>query len=72
MFTRPEGIDEFVNLRVTMLDDASWFKPFSETWTRKKLTWAMTSAVHSFETLPTEENYASLIEEYAKQASSCV
>lgn len=23
MFTRPEGIDEFVNLRPTMLDDAS-------------------------------------------------
>lgn len=69
MFTRPEGMDEFVNLRVTMLDDVSWFKPFIETWTREKLTWAITSAVHSFETLPNYEDYASLIEEYAKQAS---
>ncbi|WP_260446015.1 GFA family protein [Nostoc sp. UCD121] len=69
MFTRPEGIDEFVNLRATMLDNASWFTPFIETWTREKLLWATTSAVHSFETLPNYEDYASLIEEYAKQAS---
>lgn len=69
IFTRPEGMDEFVNLRATMLDDVSWFTPFIETWTREKLTWAITSAVYSFETLPTEEDYASLIEEYAKQAS---
>lgn len=69
IFTRPEGIDEFVNLRATMLDDASWFTPFIETWTREKLLWATTSAVHSFDTLPKEEDYASLIGEYAKQAS---
>ncbi|MEH2279525.1 MAG: GFA family protein [Nostoc sp.] len=37
IFTRPKGIDEFVNLRATMLDDASLFKPFIETWTREKL-----------------------------------
>ncbi|HYW21002.1 MAG TPA: GFA family protein [Nodularia sp. (in: cyanobacteria)] len=69
MFTRPEGMDEFVNLRATMLDDVSWFTPFIETWTREKLLWATTSPVYSFETLPKEEDYASLIEEYAKQAS---
>lgn len=69
MFTLPEGIDEFVNLRATMLDDTSWFNPFIETWTREKLSWATTSAVYSFETLPTYEDYVGLIEEYAKQAS---
>lgn len=69
MFTLPEGIDEFVNLRPTMLDDTSWFNPFIETWTREKLSWATTSAVYSFETLPSYEDYAGLIEEYAKLAS---
>ncbi|MBC1222706.1 hypothetical protein GNF10_21200 [Nostoc sp. UCD121] len=62
-------IPEFVNLRPAMLDNALWFKPFIETWTREKLLWTTTSAVHSFETLPKEEDYTSLIEEYAKQAS---
>ena len=31
MFTRPEGMDWFVNLRPTMLDDPSWFEPLIET-----------------------------------------
>lgn len=68
MFTRPEGIEEFVNVRTTMLEDASRFAPFIETWTKEKLPWAKTSAIHSFETLPKYEDYAGLVEEYAQQA----
>ncbi|HVK41327.1 MAG TPA: GFA family protein, partial [Phenylobacterium sp.] len=40
MFTRPEGIDFFVNLRPTMLDDSSWFTPYIETFTSEMLPWA--------------------------------
>lgn len=36
MFTRPEGMDWFVNLRSTMLDDPSGLAPFVETWTSEK------------------------------------
>src|SRR5215471_16041776 len=32
MFTR--FMPDFVNVRVTMLDDVSWFHPFVEMWTR--------------------------------------
>jgi hypothetical protein len=42
LFARPEGIDQFVSLRPTMLDDASWFAPFIETCTKEKLAWATT------------------------------
>jgi hypothetical protein len=66
MFTRPEGFDWFVNLRPTMLDDVSWFTPFVETFTREKLPWATTPAVHSFETLPPLEAYERFMAEYAK------
>ena len=31
-------MDKFVNLRATMLDDASWFVPFIETCTKEKLS----------------------------------
>ncbi|TPJ23615.1 GFA family protein [Mesorhizobium sp. B2-7-2] len=65
MFTRPEGIDWFVNLRPTMLDDHAWFAPFIETWTSEKLPWAATSAVHSYATLPAFEEYEPLVAEYA-------
>ena len=65
MFTRPEGLDWFVNLRPTMLDDAGWFTPFIETWTSEKLAWATTPAVHSYAALPAFEAYEGLLAEYA-------
>lgn len=69
IFTRAQGIDQFVNLRPTMLDDASWFAPFIETCTKERLPWAVTGAVYSFETFPPAADWAGLMAEYAKQAS---
>jgi hypothetical protein len=68
LFTRPEGMDGFVNLRATMLDDPSWFAPFIETMTSQKLPWATTPAVHSFERWPPLEAFPGLIKGYAEQA----
>ncbi len=65
LFTRTEGMEWFVNLRPTMLDDPSWFSPYVETWTSEKLPWATTPAVHSFEALPAMDAYPGLIEGYA-------
>ena len=48
MFTRPEGMDWFVNLRPTMLDDPSWFEPLIETYVAENLPWAVTTAAHSY------------------------
>jgi len=67
MFTRPEGMDWFVNLRTTMLDDTSSIAPFIETFTSEKLPWATTSAVHSYETFPPMEAYEGLMQEFAGQ-----
>ena len=66
MFTRPEGLDFFVNVRPTMLDDTAWFAPFIETFTSEKLPWADTTAVHSYETYPPMEAYRALVSEYAE------
>jgi hypothetical protein len=67
VFTRAQGIDQFVNLRPTMLDDASWFVPFIETCTKDKLPWAVTGAVRGFESFPPAAEWAALMVEYAKQ-----
>jgi hypothetical protein len=64
MFTRPDGFD-FVNVRATMLDDASDFSPFIETYTIEKLPWAGTPAPHKFAKFPTLEEYRGLMEKYA-------
>ena len=67
VFTRMPGIDLFVNVRATMLDDPSWYVPFIETCTSEKLPWAETPAVHSYAGFPAEEDYPKLIEEYARE-----
>jgi hypothetical protein len=64
MFTR--AMPEFVNVRATLLDDATWFSPFMETWTRTRLPWASTPAVRSYEEFPPMEDYEKLISEFRK------
>jgi hypothetical protein len=64
IFTRAEGLDWFVNVRATMLDDAAWFAPFIETYTSEKLAWAATPAVESFPRFPDEADYPRLIEAF--------
>lgn len=68
MFTRAEGLDWFVNVRPTMLEDPARFAPFIETWTREKLPFAETGAVHRYETLPALEDYEALMKAYAEWA----
>ncbi|HEY0682459.1 MAG TPA: GFA family protein [Steroidobacter sp.] len=69
MFTRPEGMDQFVNVRPTMLDDASWVVPFIETYAQARLPSVVTGAKHSYDTFPPVEDYGRLIEEYAKEGA---
>ncbi len=67
MFTKPHGMDWFVNLRPTMLDDPRWFVPFIETYTSEKLPWATTPAVHSYKTFPPMEAYEGLVKEFGER-----
>jgi hypothetical protein len=64
MFTR--FLPEFVNVRVTMLESVSWFVPFVETWTKSKLPWATTPAVHRYAEFPPMEDYAKLTAEFSR------
>lgn len=66
LFTRPEGMDEFVNVRASLMDDARSFRPFVETWTDAKLPWATTSAVRSYAGFPPPEDYPTLLAEFAE------
>jgi hypothetical protein len=65
LFTRPDGFDSFVNIRLTMLDDPSPYPPYIETCTSEKLPWATTPAVKSFEKFPPLEAYEGLASDYA-------
>ena len=67
MFTRPAGMDAFVLVRATMLDDAAGYRPFIETCTAEKLPWAATPAAHSFDGYPPPERYPALMAEFAEK-----
>ena len=69
MFTRPPGMDWFVNLRPSMLDDHGWFVPFVETWTSEKLPWAQSPARHSYGKVPGLPEFEPLIAEYAEKGA---
>ena len=66
LFTRVDGMDAFVNVRTTVLDDPGGLDPFIETWTSEKLAWATTPARHSFPGFPAMADYAALTEAYAQ------
>lgn len=69
IFTRMEGFDGFVNVRASMLDDPSWFVPFVDFSTSKKLSWASTPSTVSYEHLPPLVEFASLIERFGPQGA---
>lgn len=68
LFTQPEGVSGFINVRATLFDDTRWFAPFIETMTCEKLPWARTPAVHSFERWPDADAFEPLIREFAAWA----
>lgn len=70
LFTRPEGLPDFINVRATMLDDARSFRPFVETYTSEKLPWATTGARHAFERFPPPESFPALLAEFAETSQA--
>lgn len=70
LYTQPAGVDFFVNVRPTLLDDARWFVPFVETWTSEKLPWAQTPARHAFAALPDDGAWQPLMLEFAQLPSA--
>lgn len=67
MFTRFDAASPFVHPRATLLDDATWFEPFIESYTIEKLSWATTLAAHSFAKFPTVEDHLALMKEFAER-----
>lgn len=69
LFTRPEGMDDFVNVRATLFDSPMIEAPFLETFTCESLPWAKTGAAPSFETFPPPEAFGPLVAEYAGRSA---
>jgi hypothetical protein len=68
IYTQPHGVDFFVNVRPTLLDQHAWVQPFVEVYTSEKLPWAITGARHSFATQPDFAGYQPLVADFAQRA----
>ena len=66
-FTRPEGMDGFVNVRATMLDDHAWFAPFVETSRAEGFDWAVTGAPYSFPNIPPPEAFGPIVADFQQR-----
>ena len=61
----PEGLEDYVNVRSTLFDDASAHRPFIECWTSEGLGWGNSGAERTYETVPADEEFGELIAAYA-------
>lgn len=69
LFTRPEGMEDFVNVRASMMEDVQSHSPFIETYTDEKLPWATTPATHSFNKSPSPDDFPTLLSEFANRST---
>jgi len=65
LYTEPEGVEGFVNVRATMFDEPRRESPFVETYRGEGLPWVRTGAEHSYERLPAMEEWPVLIQQFA-------
>ena len=65
LFTRAKALPQIVNVRPTMFEDTTWFAPFMETFTKTKLSWVVTGALHSFDEFPPVTAYEGLTKAFA-------
>lgn len=68
MFTRIQGAP-FVNVRPTMLEDASWFVPWLETMTSEALPWVSIPATRSYARFPDMSEFPALLQAFAADAA---
>jgi hypothetical protein len=60
---------QFVNMRPTLLDDASWIVPYVESYTSEKLPGVVSGAKHAYPKFPPPGDYPKLMEGFARDGA---
>lgn len=69
LFTKGSVLPGFVNLRPTMLQDASWVVPYIETKTAERLPGAITGAKRSYDHWPPPEDFGALMDGFVREGA---
>ena len=65
LYTVPEGLEGYVNVRSSLFGDAATHRPFIECWTSEALGWAKSGAERTYQTVPGDEEFGELMAAYA-------
>jgi hypothetical protein len=65
LFTEPEAVADFVNVRSTLFDQTRNEPPFVEVYVGEALPWAIIGAAKSYDALPAMEEWSMLIQQFA-------
>lgn len=69
LYTTGASLQGFVNFRATMLDDASWVRPFIDTMTAEQLSGVVSGAARAFAAWPAESDHPELMQAYAREGA---
>ena len=72
LYTEPEGVEGFVNVRSTMFDQPRTEKPFVEVYVGEALFWAVIDAAKSYDALPAVDEWPGLIQQFAARGTAAV
>jgi hypothetical protein len=70
LYSQPEGVDGYINVRSTMFDDPRTERPFVECYLSEALPWARIGAKHSYDQFPAMEEWPNLIQEFAARTAA--
>ena len=69
LFTRPEGLNAFVNVRSPLFADPACHRPYIDMYHREALPGADSGAIERFDTAPKEDEFSTLMSAYAAWAN---
>jgi len=72
LYTEPEGVEAFVNVRTTMFDEPRSEPPFVEIYLGEALPWAVIGAPKRYDALPDMEEWPLLIQQFTARGSAAL
>ena len=64
LYTEPEGVEAYLNIRSTAFDAPLTDKPYVEVYLAEALPWAIIGSKHAFDRLPDLDKWPELINEF--------
>ena len=65
LWTVPEGMDDFINVRSTMLAAPAAHRPFIDCWLTESVGWASSGACKGYDKVPDPQEFEALAADYA-------